>query len=169
MLDMGTLFTFRYHVWTKGHAPTNFAKWRTATTPYKVLTLIIYDMMLSSLFIWTKLLKTLFIISRFSGSLILNLTLLCEQATFLSMILALSDLDGIKFRILWNLKHSGFSGLFCPMPLLFICHMLQVLILPSSEGPLSIAGENVEIFWFNFLKIIFFPVVHLFLFCSTDA
>lgn len=37
MLDMGTLFTFRYHVWTKGHAPTNFAKWRTATTPYKVI------------------------------------------------------------------------------------------------------------------------------------
>ncbi|KAG8224788.1 hypothetical protein J437_LFUL002233 [Ladona fulva] len=36
MLEMGTLFTFRYHVWTKGHAPTNFAKWRTATTPYKV-------------------------------------------------------------------------------------------------------------------------------------
>uniref|UniRef100_T1JEW5 Glycosyltransferase-like protein LARGE1 n=1 Tax=Strigamia maritima TaxID=126957 RepID=T1JEW5_STRMM len=36
MLDMGTLFTFRYHVWTKGHAPTNYAKWRTATTPYKV-------------------------------------------------------------------------------------------------------------------------------------
>ncbi|CAM4456373.1 unnamed protein product [Lepidochelys olivacea] len=41
MLDMGTLFTFscvysRYHVWTKGHAPTNFAKWRTATTPYQV-------------------------------------------------------------------------------------------------------------------------------------
>lgn len=23
-------------MWTKGHAPTNFAKWRTATTPYKV-------------------------------------------------------------------------------------------------------------------------------------
>ncbi|MCJ8733540.1 hypothetical protein PDJAM_G00224680 [Pangasius djambal] len=36
MLDMGTLYTFRYHVWTKGHAPTNYAKWRTATTPYKV-------------------------------------------------------------------------------------------------------------------------------------
>jgi len=36
MLDMGTLFTFRYHVWTKGHAPTNYGKWRTATTPYKV-------------------------------------------------------------------------------------------------------------------------------------
>ncbi|XP_055015845.1 xylosyl- and glucuronyltransferase LARGE1-like [Boleophthalmus pectinirostris] len=35
-LDMGTLFTFRYHVWTKGHAPTNFAKWRTSTTPYRV-------------------------------------------------------------------------------------------------------------------------------------
>lgn len=26
----------RYHVWTKGHAPTNFAKWRTATTAYRV-------------------------------------------------------------------------------------------------------------------------------------
>lgn len=36
MLDMGTLFTFRYHVWQKGHAPTNFGKWRTATTPYRV-------------------------------------------------------------------------------------------------------------------------------------
>lgn len=36
MLDMGSLYTFRYHVWTKGHAPTNYAKWRTATTPYKV-------------------------------------------------------------------------------------------------------------------------------------
>ncbi|KAG7473656.1 hypothetical protein MATL_G00098180 [Megalops atlanticus] len=36
MLDVGTLYTFRYHVWTKGHAPTNYAKWRTATTPYKV-------------------------------------------------------------------------------------------------------------------------------------
>lgn len=35
-LDMGTLFTFRYHVWQKGHAPTNFAKWRTATTPYTI-------------------------------------------------------------------------------------------------------------------------------------
>ncbi|KAM9317514.1 xylosyl- and glucuronyltransferase LARGE2s [Pholidichthys leucotaenia] len=36
MLDMGTLYTFRYHVWQKGHAPTDYAKWRTATTPYKV-------------------------------------------------------------------------------------------------------------------------------------
>ncbi|KAK1891258.1 LARGE xylosyl- and glucuronyltransferase 2 [Dissostichus eleginoides] len=36
MLDMGTLYTFRYHVWPKGHAPTDYAKWRTATTPYRV-------------------------------------------------------------------------------------------------------------------------------------
>ncbi|XP_029438002.1 LARGE xylosyl- and glucuronyltransferase 2 isoform X2 [Rhinatrema bivittatum] len=36
MLDMGALYIFRYHVWTKGHAPTNYAKWRTATMPYKV-------------------------------------------------------------------------------------------------------------------------------------
>jgi len=36
MLDMGQLFTFRFHVWPKGHSPTNYAKWRTATTPYRV-------------------------------------------------------------------------------------------------------------------------------------
>ncbi|XP_069821440.1 xylosyl- and glucuronyltransferase LARGE2 [Dendropsophus ebraccatus] len=36
MLDMGALYTFRYHVWEKGHAPTNYAKWRIATTPYRV-------------------------------------------------------------------------------------------------------------------------------------
>ncbi|RWS09293.1 glycosyltransferase-like protein LARGE1, partial [Dinothrombium tinctorium] len=35
-LDMGTLFTFRYHVWAQGHAPTNYQKWRTATTPYRI-------------------------------------------------------------------------------------------------------------------------------------
>ena len=26
----------RYHVWTAGHAPTDFAQWRIATTPYTV-------------------------------------------------------------------------------------------------------------------------------------
>ncbi|XP_062512933.1 xylosyl- and glucuronyltransferase LARGE2s-like [Corticium candelabrum] len=36
MLDQGLLYTFREHVWTRGHAPTNFARWRTATTPYRV-------------------------------------------------------------------------------------------------------------------------------------
>ncbi|CAB4027837.1 LARGE xylosyl- and glucuronyltransferase 2, partial [Paramuricea clavata] len=36
-LDEGLLYTFRYHVWPKGHAPTNYAKWRTAIKPYKVL------------------------------------------------------------------------------------------------------------------------------------
>uniref|UniRef100_A0AAR2JT64 LARGE xylosyl- and glucuronyltransferase 1 n=1 Tax=Pygocentrus nattereri TaxID=42514 RepID=A0AAR2JT64_PYGNA len=36
-LPMYGLYEYlRYHVWTKGHAPTNFAKWRTATTPYRV-------------------------------------------------------------------------------------------------------------------------------------
>lgn len=38
--DCKQLLTSRYHVWTKGHAPTNFAKWRTATTPYKVCNLL---------------------------------------------------------------------------------------------------------------------------------
>lgn len=36
LMMFGYLLTGRYHVWTKGHAPTNYAKWRTATTPYKV-------------------------------------------------------------------------------------------------------------------------------------
>ncbi|ESO84696.1 hypothetical protein LOTGIDRAFT_196563 [Lottia gigantea] len=36
MLHMGSLFTFRFHVWPQGHSPTNFDKWRTATTPYTV-------------------------------------------------------------------------------------------------------------------------------------
>ncbi|XP_053141500.1 xylosyl- and glucuronyltransferase LARGE2 isoform X2 [Hemicordylus capensis] len=36
MLDMGSLYTFRYHVWPQGHAPTDYAKWRTATMPYQV-------------------------------------------------------------------------------------------------------------------------------------
>ncbi|CAG0883631.1 unnamed protein product [Darwinula stevensoni] len=36
LLDMGTIITFRYHVWTKGHFPTDYARWRTATTPYPV-------------------------------------------------------------------------------------------------------------------------------------
>ena len=36
LLDVGTLLTFRYHVWTKGHKATDYARWRTATTPYRV-------------------------------------------------------------------------------------------------------------------------------------
>ena len=35
-LSVSLSLSLRYHVWTKGHAPTNFAKWRTATTPYRV-------------------------------------------------------------------------------------------------------------------------------------
>ncbi|KAK3102055.1 hypothetical protein FSP39_008413 [Pinctada imbricata] len=35
-LDLGDLFTFRFHVWPRGHAPTDYTKWRTATTPYTV-------------------------------------------------------------------------------------------------------------------------------------
>ncbi|KAM9309757.1 xylosyl- and glucuronyltransferase LARGE1 isoform 3-T3 [Pholidichthys leucotaenia] len=36
-LPMYGLYEYlRYHVWIKGHKPTDFAKWRTATTPYRV-------------------------------------------------------------------------------------------------------------------------------------
>ena len=43
LLDVGTLLTFRYHVWTKGHKATDYARWRTATTPYRVSKRIYYD------------------------------------------------------------------------------------------------------------------------------
>jgi glycosyltransferase-like protein LARGE len=36
MLDAGTLFTFRYHVWTKGHSPTDYQRWRSSNQPYKI-------------------------------------------------------------------------------------------------------------------------------------
>ncbi|KAI5732636.1 hypothetical protein M8J76_002595 [Diaphorina citri] len=36
MLDTGALYTFRYHVWRQGHAPTNFTRWVNATTPYQI-------------------------------------------------------------------------------------------------------------------------------------
>ncbi len=36
LIKWSHLLVHRYHVWTKGHAPTDFAKWRTATTPYRV-------------------------------------------------------------------------------------------------------------------------------------
>ena len=36
MFAGGMLYTFRYNVWPKGHAPTNYEHWKTATVPYKV-------------------------------------------------------------------------------------------------------------------------------------
>ena len=36
MLDTGKVFPFRSQEWPQGHAPTDFAAWRRATTPYKV-------------------------------------------------------------------------------------------------------------------------------------
>lgn len=36
MLDKKMIFTFRFDVWSSGHAPTNYVKWKTATEPYKV-------------------------------------------------------------------------------------------------------------------------------------
>lgn len=98
MLDMGTLFTFRYHVWTKGHAPTNFAKWRTATTPYKVRNVI--NFFLCRYFdLVCNCLNWYF---RCSGNKTLNHTLLYVQVIFLNMILDLLDSDGIKFLTLWS-------------------------------------------------------------------
>ncbi|XP_021540454.1 LARGE xylosyl- and glucuronyltransferase 2 isoform X3 [Neomonachus schauinslandi] len=36
LLDSGLLYTFRYHEWPQGHAPTDYARWREAQTPYRV-------------------------------------------------------------------------------------------------------------------------------------
>ena len=35
-LDLGELFTFRYHDWPAGHEATNFGRWRSSTQPYPV-------------------------------------------------------------------------------------------------------------------------------------
>ncbi|NIG60408.1 glycosyltransferase-like 1B [Pontoporia blainvillei] len=36
LLDAGSLHTFRYHEWPRGHAPTDYARWREAQAPYQV-------------------------------------------------------------------------------------------------------------------------------------
>uniref|UniRef100_A0A8D2JMM7 LARGE xylosyl- and glucuronyltransferase 2 n=1 Tax=Sciurus vulgaris TaxID=55149 RepID=A0A8D2JMM7_SCIVU len=36
LLDAGSLYTFRYHEWPQGHAPTDYARWREAQEPYRV-------------------------------------------------------------------------------------------------------------------------------------
>ncbi|XP_006896830.1 PREDICTED: glycosyltransferase-like protein LARGE2 [Elephantulus edwardii] len=36
LLDVGSLYTFRSHVWPQGHAPTDYARWREAKVPYRV-------------------------------------------------------------------------------------------------------------------------------------
>ena len=35
-LDLGEVAPFRWREWPRGHAPTNFPRWRTATLPYTV-------------------------------------------------------------------------------------------------------------------------------------
>ncbi|XP_020865491.1 xylosyl- and glucuronyltransferase LARGE2 [Phascolarctos cinereus] len=36
LLDAGSLYTFRYHVWPRGHEPTDYTRWREAQAPYRV-------------------------------------------------------------------------------------------------------------------------------------
>ncbi|XP_036883962.1 LARGE xylosyl- and glucuronyltransferase 2 isoform X3 [Sturnira hondurensis] len=36
LLDAGSLYTFRYHEWPRGHEPTDYARWREAQAPYRV-------------------------------------------------------------------------------------------------------------------------------------
>ena len=36
MLSDGRVYTFRHHVWPRGHAPTNYDYWKTAKVPYRI-------------------------------------------------------------------------------------------------------------------------------------
>lgn len=36
LLNRGIIYTFRYHVWSQGHAATNYNFWRNASKPYEV-------------------------------------------------------------------------------------------------------------------------------------
>lgn len=36
MLNVGILYTFRFHIWPKGHHQTDYQKFKTATKPYKI-------------------------------------------------------------------------------------------------------------------------------------
>eukprot|EP00071_Canis_lupus_P027637 XP_022261194.1 LARGE xylosyl- and glucuronyltransferase 2 isoform X2 [Canis lupus familiaris] len=36
LLDSGALYTFRFHEWPRGHAATDYVRWRQARTPYRV-------------------------------------------------------------------------------------------------------------------------------------
>lgn len=36
MLNVGILYTFRFHIWPVGHSPTDYQKFKTATKPYKI-------------------------------------------------------------------------------------------------------------------------------------
>ena len=36
MLENGSIFTFRYHVWKAGHSATNYDHWKDASIPYRV-------------------------------------------------------------------------------------------------------------------------------------
>lgn len=37
MIDNKSIYIFRSDVWASGHAPTNYAKWKNAKEPYKVI------------------------------------------------------------------------------------------------------------------------------------
>ena len=38
LLQKQEIFTFRYHLYTKAHSPTNYTRWQTANTTYQVHT-----------------------------------------------------------------------------------------------------------------------------------
>ena len=102
LLDVGTLLTFRYHVWTKGHKATDYARWRTATTPYRV-SRILCDNSFIRLMILTELNISIFCtivcnsFFRYHGSQILNLILFYRQNLLPSLIQDLLGSAGTRY------------------------------------------------------------------------
>ena len=98
LLDVGTLLTFRYHVWTKGHKATDYARWRTATTPYRV-SRVLFD----NSFIRIMGVKIFFstIVSnfyfRYHGNKILNLILFYQQSLLPSLTQDLLGSAGTRY------------------------------------------------------------------------
>ncbi|KAK1335715.1 hypothetical protein QTO34_003508 [Cnephaeus nilssonii] len=43
LLDAGSVYTFRYHEWPRGHTPTDYARWREAQAPYRVQWAVDYE------------------------------------------------------------------------------------------------------------------------------
>lgn len=169
MLDMGSLFTFRYHVWPKGHAPTNYTKWRTATSPYKVqynkknifcanrevfshfqnreisFTLFCCYLFFKLFKIIHRLKKNFFL--RFHGSLTMSRTSSPER-TFRLTTLASSGLGGTKWRTSWNWKPGVSSSWFCRTRSWSTCLMRHLSISQNSEALLCTESKFIKYYFF---------------------
>ena len=123
LLDEGTLLTFRYHVWPQGHRATNFARWKTSTTPYQVS---------YSSFVVLMMATSVVYFHRFLGNLTLSLISSFLSNMLPSLTTGLLGSDGTRSATPWSWWLVGSSFGSCLRSSLFTCHTLQAWILPSS-------------------------------------